>query len=1154
MNVRYAGVAICLSLWTLTACDEADETNESIPDAARADAVTTPDAEPDPDASPDPDTAPDPDSAPLDAALPPDASPPDASPPDALPAPDATPIFTGLEFELASDAIEAGDMLSITGAMLDTLQRRRPIEITVVSDLEGALAIVDDAVAVTIAGRHVLTATAEFDGRTWQAVAVVEVSPAAAAALSLTLRRAATTAGVPVSFAITARDAFDNAVDVPADAITVEVATAESTLTDGELVVTTAGAHRVIARWGALEAAADLEVTAGQAVGLALQLTTDEASAGVGVPYSVSVADAWQNSIEPAIGDVITSSLPDGMLFGGGEARATAAGEYVVFARMGGLTGQARLRVHPGPAARMALTTAAVRAPAGTSVPLTLALHDGFDNPIDPATLPEGAVTWFSEPAGLMFGPDGVGGERVDTYEIVAAMGALSARAELTVDPGALADLTMVLGVDRVAAGVPVPMSFTGVDAFGNSVEVDTAGLELDSIPDGLELRPDEVVGETSGLYAVRARAVTGGPPIEARDSLVITPGSPVELVAALDPPPAEIEDAAAVAVALADAFGNATDAPWSVRIEDEEGRIAMGASVEGAVLSFVDDGRYFVVVETSDGALSTRLGPVIIDRAAPQLEIWTPDFGGWTVGDEVVVAGRADDGLSGIDRILVGFRFASISEDGTWVAVVPVNEGINEIDITAFDLRGNTRVDSVVVLAGQFLARDRKVLGAAQLALDSGSLQDVGDLLEDLVDAETLDDLIGELLRSGTCDGDGCVPAEELIVDLENVTLGEATSRLSTSADGKLIADLDIIVASLDTRVRYAQNGAELYNGVHSTDGRITVQVAVDIQMNDGGIGAELVSAETTDSEWTPFPIPPFADAVVISQTGKSANNLIFDLTDAVVTNRVATDVPDALGGVFDDMQPDDGFEMFGNTYSVDASIANVIINADGIVLEYDAAVGVDEWRTDTALPGSPHVGQALPEAVLDQGLTVDVSMDMINNIMFTLWGGGAFQQEATLAELGIDPMELDLPEDADQYTVTAAPALPPLLSAGNLGIADVQMGAYDIALSAGEGVGTQTLLAGNAMFEGGTSMSVIESNIASDVVLGGAVANVDAGEEGDFAHLMDGLTSRLEGDVADAIGVLPLPASRVLPLEGNTAQRPLDGNRTIRLTNLNQ
>lgn len=206
------------------------------------------------------------------------------------------PSGPALVLTLDSDTTRAGESVGYTLSVVQGDETTSVSADSLSSDLEATLSFDDQSVSPTLAGDHTLTAVATWEGEALEATAALVVTAGAATSLDLTLDGGNFVAGDSLGYAVTATDAYGNAVDT-SDA-TLTPSSDDVTASSGLLSGTVAGSYSLTA---SLDGASDLEyfqILAGPAETITLTLSDTDLEVGDSTTALVQVEDAYGNAID----------------------------------------------------------------------------------------------------------------------------------------------------------------------------------------------------------------------------------------------------------------------------------------------------------------------------------------------------------------------------------------------------------------------------------------------------------------------------------------------------------------------------------------------------------------------------------------------------------------------------------------------------------------------------------------------------------------------------------------------------------------------------------------------------------------------------------------------------------------------------------------
>jgi len=212
--------------------------------------------------------------------------------------PGTTPATAGpsLSLALETSSAAAGESVGLALELVWEDGTRQDVVGAIDSDLEPGLIASPDTLIATIAGAHTLTASATHLGEALSATASLDITAGAVADVDLDLSDRAMTAGGALTAAVSAADAWGNAV--AADAASLSVSDPAVTLTGDTLEGTIAGLYSVTATLDEVSDTEDFQINAGEAVTVDISLTDTDIEVYESVETAVSLTDLWGNEVD----------------------------------------------------------------------------------------------------------------------------------------------------------------------------------------------------------------------------------------------------------------------------------------------------------------------------------------------------------------------------------------------------------------------------------------------------------------------------------------------------------------------------------------------------------------------------------------------------------------------------------------------------------------------------------------------------------------------------------------------------------------------------------------------------------------------------------------------------------------------------------------
>lgn len=230
-----------------------------------------------------------------------------------------------LVLSLASETGIAGVEVGYTLVLVDEDGNEEPVSGELSDDVEAGLSWDADSLTPTLAGAHVITATAEVDGETLTATDTLEVSPGSALEVDLSLDATTMPAGGSIGYLVTAVDAYGNAVD--GSEATVTPSTSDVSASGGLLSGTVAGSYSVTAELDGQDDTEYFQILPAEPVSVELSLSDMDLEVDDHSTATVWVLDVYGNSTE----DPWTLSVSGGSsVIDGTDIQFTSEGLFTV--------------------------------------------------------------------------------------------------------------------------------------------------------------------------------------------------------------------------------------------------------------------------------------------------------------------------------------------------------------------------------------------------------------------------------------------------------------------------------------------------------------------------------------------------------------------------------------------------------------------------------------------------------------------------------------------------------------------------------------------------------------------------------------------------------------------------------------------------------
>lgn len=770
---------------------------------------------------------------------------------------------------------------------------------------------------------------------------------------------------------------------------------------------------------------------------LVLRTDTGGADARAGVPFTVGCR-AFEKA-DGGLGAEVTLPWPTTVTVVDGPAGALAidghdvsfglVGDYRVACRTVGeqlLDAEgALLPVIPGPPASLDTQIAspagdadvqhgAAAVVAGTPIQVSCIGADAHGNPLTTGwtvgTTPE-IVT-----SDLLLQPTLAG-----TYDVACRIeGSVDATpARLGVIANVPKHLHTLLEPAEIEAGNAAKLGCVALDAYGNQIKDFPFAVDHS---DKLALKGLYLSATEAGLHGVRCVPETLAWDLFTLhgNNLLVTPGPPKELLVARIPDKGvyKRKETVKFIATVRDGYGN-------IRPDDEVAHSvvspAKGYKDKGDLgIVFNLDGTYELEFHVVKDPNVEKVFKLLVDGAPPLLTIEEPGWGSTLDGKpSVTVKGKAGDDGAGIAELKVNGKKAFPDAIDEWKVQVGAAHGLTKVIATATDIGGEeAKAVRGFYYANKYYPTDAAnpkgamVDKAIQVFLGKDFFDD-GDHNKAKVDdmATIIEIVAGGLMSSSLLPSN--ISQGDIEVTLSNTKFGPLKTSL-VPVDGALQTKIELDGISTDLAVK-----AKLKLGPIST----TVKVSGDIKIAkvrlSTRLGIEVVNGfAKTDATQTVVQI----DDMKLHVDGIGGLfdflwNILLDTykkqMEAQIVGMLESELPKALQGIFDALAINQSFEVpplvgAGKTVTVSivSAVKTMTFSPLGAIIEMDASF--------VASKGVPHtikgsigrdgcVGLSPDKFAIDTAQRIQFALhdDLINQLLYALWYGGALQLSVPLAEL---------------------------------------------------------------------------------------------------------------------------------------------------------
>lgn len=602
-----------------------------------------------------------------------------------------------------------------------------------------------------------------------------------------------------------------------------------------------------------------------------------------------------------------------------------------------------------------------------------------------------------------------------------------SASATVDVAAGAAVDVSLSLSAERAAAGEPVEASIAATDAYANPASTADAimTVSVGASVDGMNVSATQV-----GEYS--ARVSLNDASDEAPWSVIAAEPATIDLV--MGSSSADVGDSIAYDVTIQDAYGNPSDAELVWTLES-------GASLVEGEIAFETEGAFVCTVGVSDTDLSDS-ETVLVDSSAPILIVEEPGRAAYDTLDALVVTGTASDEVSGLRVLTINGEDVDVEADGSFAHDMTLDFGINIIETLASDNDVDETGESnqasdvrSILYSSDWFSPDwyREEALLVRINEGPGGLDQFGAIAPEIMETVDLDSLLGGELYSAS----GTVFwffSYDISMSATSVSYGDVSLSIDAVADGTLdmrmtISDLDMafVVEGSAPFVSLPADGLVRMDAMH-------VDLTVRPTIEDGALSFADTTVSVPDPEGLSIEIESgLLD--LAAGIGLDVETLVVDEMRSSVEGAVGEASDGLLDGVLGDFGVDEAFEVSGMTYFLQAVLETIEVDDLGMTLGMSTRVVAEEILSAGAVGGPEYVPVfdwwAPDLSLTEEALSMAMSTDVLNQMMFAMWQGGLLDQELSAGDLGVDPalVALLLPGVEEMYIVTS-PGLPPVIT----------------------------------------------------------------------------------------------------------------------------
>lgn len=403
-----------------------------------------------------------------------------------------------------------------------------------------------------------------------------------------------------------------------------------------------------------------------------------------------------------------------------------------------------------------------------------------------------------------------------------------------------------------------------------------------------------------------------------------------------------------------------------------------------------------------------------LVEERPPEgsLALLAPAPGAWAPEGAATASGEAHDVVS----VSVNGLPAALGDDGSFSTSVPLVRGINVVEATAVDGRGDTLFARHGVLAGSFGDPDSVVRDALRVRVNRGGLDKLCTLAEDMVTVEVVNGALGSMnpvLEDSYLGVD-------LTADVDWVSFGRPELRIEPSpAVVRLTAALPDLAVGIGVFADAGIVGTADFD-LGMTASEVVVDAELIVAAGDGALGVTLSDAtvEMRDFAYTIEGVPEWITDYAFVDT-------IRDTVQDMLREQIVAMVPPLVDETLAGLDPSFSMDLLGRTVALAFSFADAGSDDDGLVLDLDLDVdfpdsGDHTWEGFLLAP--------FGEPTLDTNadLAAAMSDDLLNLVVFEAWRSGILDVRMSTDDGSLDPLLLS-EFKAESGTITTFATLPP-------------------------------------------------------------------------------------------------------------------------------
>jgi hypothetical protein len=398
-------------------------------------------------------------------------------------------------------------------------------------------------------------------------------------------------------------------------------------------------------------------------------------------------------------------------------------------------------------------------------------------------------------------------------------------------------------------------------------------------------------------------------------------------------------------------------------------------------------------------------------------LSITSPEAAAWMPAGDTDVVGTA----TGIDAVALN-GVATTLADSEWRAPFALARGVNVLEATGTDGRGDAHFVRSGVLAGTFASPDGPIADAARFRVNRGGIDKIEDLVEGYVEPDLLNAGLSSLNpvyedSYGVWGWD----AVTIQADITHVAFSTADIQIGTT-NSEIVLTATLPDVQVDVRAYGDAVGFDFDEPVSVGASEAVIEGQVLVTAVDGQLDVQLdsVTVDLRDIWYDTDVLPGDIESYLLVDT-------IRDTLEGMLVEKVTEMVPPLLDSTLSGLDPSFETEMLGLPVSASFSFADVDVDPDGLALTMDVDVSVPTGGTHT-YAGFLAAGEGDPTIDTHADISGALSDDLLNRMVFEAWRGGLLDLRLSTDDGTLEGALLT-PFKASEGTITVNPMLPPVI-----------------------------------------------------------------------------------------------------------------------------